>query len=230
MFSFFVISNCQKSGHILADIVTYKNKSLCYSDLFHKQSAIREKAHTDIFGKKNSAFDFLGEQDNAVQYLSRVLAAPPAVDNFGILLDYDALLRYDFFDFVFQRIQSGRYGLIHLVRHPLVCYVLEQQEKQKNRYIFVDIPDFLEYWYAFQLAEPKLKSLSLNSFHCCYSDLLYRPQYVVRELYEFFEIEPEVRLRPMGLDLAFFSSDFILNWNELKACSKLDFLLKEKLL
>lgn len=143
LWNFVLIGNTRSGVGAIASTLNSRPSVVCHVGLFSADDATRKEAHEAYFGEcespKSAPSWFIRGNSESVehtslwQYLTKVFDTPKREEtSIGVQVDYEAVSSLEMYDTFYQKYQIGGFGIIHVVRNPVACFVSLKQAQHSN--------------------------------------------------------------------------------------------------
>jgi hypothetical protein len=111
--------------------------AICHADLFHPQEERRREAHEKYFGPAADPVRlpewYMPGLISPYQYLSRTALVPQNEESsVGCYLSYNSVRQMELYDLFEEKCREGGFGIVHVVRNPVACFVSLKQAQQSG--------------------------------------------------------------------------------------------------
>lgn len=186
----------------------------CHQNLLHADEAVRKAEHEQYFGSDDALSEWYKPDTSPWQYLNHQVFDCPQHDEriVGVRIPYDRMHALELYDLLHARCLEGDFGIVHVVRNPVACYVSQQQALRTgiwsqpisqaasaNFPAPLDIrPDHLtEYVRRHNAVRGKVEQACDDVLVVQYVDLLREFQATMAKVLDFIEVPPQARIPSM---------------------------------
>jgi len=182
--------------------------AVCHADLFHPDPARRRAARGAYFGPPGGPGDPGCYQDGRTtpgRYLEAVLRPRRGERSVGVHVPYAAVRALELYDWFARACREGGFGVVHVVRNPLACFVSFKQAAASGVWgrrpgeaaagppppVYLDPAELTAFCRDSWSVRGKLRSACTDYLEVHYRDLLYDYQGVMRRVFDHVEL-PDV--------------------------------------
>lgn len=211
VWNFALTGEARSGAGAVATAVNARREAVCHADLFHRDDAVRRAAHEAYFGPTADEEQpewFVDGVTNPWQYVERTVVDNPRRDEaaVGFYVPYGVVRKWELYELFEQKCREGSFGVVHVVRNPVACYVsLKQAEhsgvwtrgpKEKGAArppspVRVDAGDLLRFCRDHAATTTKIRDACRDRLEVSYRDVVYDFQKTMRRVFDYVEL-PEV--------------------------------------
>jgi hypothetical protein len=127
----FVVTGDVRSGSSVVQSSLNKVRGVvCHQNLLHEDENVRRKEHEDYYGA-SAVPEWFQTLGSPWQYVNHQIFDNPQREEeaIGLRLPYNRIRAFQLYDLIHDRCMEGDFGLVHVQRNPVACYVSYMQAK-----------------------------------------------------------------------------------------------------
>lgn len=233
--NFAVCGDVRSGSSVIQSAISNLRGAVCHCNLLHEDERVRIAEHERYFGPSAVPEWYQPELFSPWQYINHQVYDNPknGEKSVGLRLPYNRVHALELYDLLHDRCIEGDFGLVHVVRNPVACYVSLQQAKMTGVWsrslddkAKSDIPppvvivpaDLVQFVRQHAAIRGKLERACDDVLVVHYRDLLLNFQPTMAKVFDFIEIETRERAMPSCRRLRNRSMrERISNFDELKS-------------
>lgn len=185
--------------------------AVCHADLFHPQEERRREAHERYFGPSADPVRlpewYKPGEISPYQYLNRTALIPMNDESsVGCYVSYNSVRQMELYDLFEEKCREGGFGIVHVVRNPVACYVSLKQAQQsglwhlprgrrvRNRTpmpVRINAEELTEFCQTHDTTTAKIRAACEDRLEIKYSEIVTDYQSVMRRVFDHIEL-PEL--------------------------------------
>lgn len=207
--NFLLVGPLRGGTEIVVTSINSHPGARCHANVFHPDEKVRRAEHEAYYGECK---DFLRVPDwytpgehNPLNYISRSVFDNPKKKetSIGVRLSYDDVAAMDLYDFIREKWRGGDFGVVHVTRNPVVCFISRKQAEStgvwhwrwpfrqkpaKPRPVRIEPEDLTAYVREHLAIEAKVKAACEDRLEVPYGSLLYDYRRTMQSVFEFTEV------------------------------------------
>lgn len=214
--NFVCVGQVRAGTSIVQSSISDHPRAVCHADLFHPDNNVRKKSHQAYFGRSRNA-DKLpnwfvpGVSPN--QYIRHTIFDNPLHGEsvVGFRVHYPQIVGWDLCDIFDACCREGDFGIVHVTRNPVACFVSLKQAEVSNVWyrstddsplssspapISLDPAELTAFVRNHEAVHRKVNAACDYGVEVTYKELLTDYTNAMRRVFRCLEIDGEVPVRP----------------------------------
>lgn len=198
------------AGAIISGINS-REGAVCHADLFHPKEERRREAHERYFGTvpepERLPEWYMPSLISPYQYLNRTALVPMHGEcSVGCYVSYSSVRQMELYDLFEEKCREGGFGIVHVVRNPVACFVSLKQAQQSGLWFLsrgrrttprtpmpvrLDADELTAFCQTHETTTAKIRAACEDRLEIKYSEIVTDYQGVMRRVFDHIEL-PEL--------------------------------------
>ena len=214
VFNFAVCGNVRSGSAVVQSAISNLKHAICHENLLHADEKIRSAEHESYFGSSDLPEWYNREVCSPWQYINHQVFDNPKNDEkaIGLRISYPQLHSLELYDLLHDKCAEGDFGLVHVVRNPVACFVSLQQARSTNVWsrplndraishipspVVIVPSELVDFVRQHEAVKGKVERACDDKLVVKYVDLLFDFQATMAKVVDFIELPPALQLVPM---------------------------------